>query len=75
MASSNLQARGRVEADLAPQRRDAAAMISSERIEVSELASDRAGAASPFGDDIRFPLPIHQLTYVHPTADAQPQHH
>lgn len=33
---------------------------------VSEFAFDRAGAASPFGDDITFPVPIERLTYRHP---------
>lgn len=36
------------------------------RLPVSEATSDRAGAGSPFGDDITFPLPPHQLTYEHP---------
>jgi succinate dehydrogenase / fumarate reductase iron-sulfur subunit len=33
---------------------------------VSEFATDRAGAASPFGDDITFPVPAERLTYDHP---------
>lgn len=44
------------------------------RLPLTELLFDRAGAASPFGDDLRFPLPVTRLTYVHPTADAPPQH-
>jgi succinate dehydrogenase / fumarate reductase iron-sulfur subunit len=36
---------------------------------VSEATSDRAGAGSPFGDDLTFPLPPHQLTYEHPSRD------
>jgi hypothetical protein len=36
------------------------------RLPVTESTSDRAGANSPFGDDITFPLPVHQLTYEHP---------
>jgi hypothetical protein len=36
------------------------------RLPVSELAYDRAGAASPFGDDLQFPLPVGELTYLHP---------
>ncbi|HKT05905.1 MAG TPA: hypothetical protein VJT31_40880 [Rugosimonospora sp.] len=40
------------------------------RLAVSEFAADRAGAASPFGDDLRFPLPVEVLTYVHPEPDT-----
>jgi len=36
---------------------------------VSELATDRAGALSPFGDVI-FPLPADQLPYIHPVTDV-----
>ena len=32
---------------------------------VSELATDRTGALSPFGD-ITFPLPAEDLPYTHP---------
>lgn len=34
---------------------------------VSELASDRVGALSPFGDTT-FPLPATALPYVHPVT-------
>lgn len=44
------------------------------RLPVTEATLDRAGAASPFGDDIALPLPVSQLTYVHPSPDAAPQH-
>jgi hypothetical protein len=37
------------------------------RLPVSETAFDRAGAASPFGDDMDFPVPVDRLTYEHPT--------
>jgi len=40
------------------------------RLPVSELLFDRAGAASPFGDDQTFPLPVSALTYRHPAAHA-----
>jgi len=36
---------------------------------VSELASDRTGALSPFGDLV-FPLPADELPYVHPVTDV-----
>jgi succinate dehydrogenase / fumarate reductase, iron-sulfur subunit len=36
------------------------------RLPVSEFLADRAGAASPFGDDLTFPLPAAALTYRHP---------
>lgn len=34
---------------------------------VSELAADRTGALSPFGD-IAFPLPADELPYTHPVT-------
>jgi hypothetical protein len=34
---------------------------------VSELAADRTGALSPFGD-LTFPLPAEDLPYVHPVT-------
>lgn len=34
---------------------------------VSELAADRTGALSPFGDVV-FPLPASELPYVHPVT-------
>ncbi|CAN5616678.1 hypothetical protein BH09ACT8_BH09ACT8_20070 [soil metagenome] len=34
---------------------------------VSELAADRTGALSPFGD-VTFPLPAEDLPYVHPVT-------
>ena len=36
---------------------------------VSELATDRVGALSPFGDLV-FPLPADELPYVHPVTDV-----
>ncbi|MDQ6851421.1 MAG: hypothetical protein M3070_16075 [Actinomycetota bacterium] len=39
---------------------------------VNELASDLAGAVSPFGPDVQFPLPVHKIRYVHPTAADRP---
>ena len=34
---------------------------------VSELATDRTGALSPFGD-LKFPLPTDDVPYVHPVT-------
>lgn len=34
---------------------------------ISELAADRTGALSPFGD-VRFPLPSDELPYTHPVT-------
>lgn len=46
------------------------------RMPVSEFAFDRAGAASPFGDDVIFPLPVDKLTYQHPADEAdEPDEH
>ncbi len=33
---------------------------------VNELLFSRPGGASPFGEDVVFPLPVEQLSYVHP---------
>ena len=44
------------------------------RLPISEFAADRAGAMSPFGDDLHLPLAVARLTYTHPTEDAPPAH-
>jgi succinate dehydrogenase / fumarate reductase iron-sulfur subunit len=54
--------------------RSKARSVAEGRLPLTEILFDRAGAASPFGDDQLFPLPISELTYVHPTADAPPAH-
>jgi succinate dehydrogenase / fumarate reductase iron-sulfur subunit len=36
------------------------------RLPLSEFAFDRAGAGSPFGDDIAFPVPTDRIAYEHP---------
>jgi hypothetical protein len=46
-------------------RRTRARTVKPGRLPVSEFAFDRAGAASPFGDDVVFPLPVEQLDYEH----------
>ncbi len=38
------------------------------RLPVSEVAYDRPGGPSPFGDDIEFPLPVEELRYTHTTT-------
>lgn len=35
---------------------------------VTELVSTVIGSHSPFGDDVRFPLPVSALRYEHSTA-------
>ncbi len=53
----------------------AAAVGPDGRLPVTELTLDRSGAASPFGDDLEFPLPVQGITYQHPTTDGeQPAH-
>jgi hypothetical protein len=56
--------------------RSRATVVSADdgRLPMTELLFDRAGAASPFGDDLSFPMPLSELTYVHPTGDAPPAH-
>ena len=43
------------------------------RLPLTEITFDRAGAASPFGDDVTFPLPADTLTYQHPAHDRDGQ--
>jgi hypothetical protein len=62
-------------ADKRPVAPSRARPIPDGRLPVSEFAADRPGASSPFGDDMRFPLPVGRLTYTHPTEDAPPQPH
>ena len=39
-----------------------------ERLPVTEVTFSMAGAASPFGDDVEFPLPVDRLLYEQPPA-------
>jgi hypothetical protein len=39
---------------------------------VNELLSQKAGAQSPFGDDLTLPLPIDAIHYRHPTRAERP---
>jgi succinate dehydrogenase / fumarate reductase iron-sulfur subunit len=39
---------------------------------ISELAADVAGAMSPFGPDVEFPLPLDRIDYRHPTPAEWP---
>lgn len=48
-----------------------ARVVKPGRLPISEFAFDRAGAASPFGDDISFPVPAERLVYEHPEAEHQ----
>ena len=48
--------------------RSHAQIVKPGRLPVSEFAFDRAGAASPFGDDVVFPLAVEALTYQHPSV-------
>ena len=47
-------------------------IVRPRRLPVSEFAFSLAGAASPFGDDLPFPLPAERLTYTHPEPDGEP---
>jgi succinate dehydrogenase / fumarate reductase iron-sulfur subunit len=50
-----------------------AAVGTDGRMPVTEITYDKAGAPSPFGEDVQFPLPTDGLTYQHPPAeDADP---
>ena len=50
-----------------------AALDSSGRMPVTEITFDRPGAASPFGEDVAFPLPTQNITYQHPDPGS-PDH-
>jgi len=39
------------------------------KMPLTEVTFDRAGAASPFGDNVTFPLPPDSLNYQHPKTD------
>jgi succinate dehydrogenase / fumarate reductase, iron-sulfur subunit len=39
---------------------------------ISEFAAEYAGAMSPFGDDLEFPLAVEQLGYRHPGPADRP---
>jgi succinate dehydrogenase / fumarate reductase iron-sulfur subunit len=56
-----------------PPRKSRAKVVKAGRLPVSEFAFDRPGAASPFGDDVTFPVPVEQLRYEHP-AEAEWEH-
>jgi succinate dehydrogenase / fumarate reductase iron-sulfur subunit len=47
-----------------------AQVVKPGRLPVTEFAFDRAGAASPFGDDVTFPLPVDALAYEHPVSEG-----
>ena len=46
---------------------EAAPVGADGRLPLTEATFDRAGASSPFGDDVQFPLPVEQLRYQPPT--------
>jgi hypothetical protein len=60
--------------DRLPVVRSRARVVPVGNLPLTELTIDRAGSASPFGDDLVLPLPISELTYVHPHPEAFPQH-
>lgn len=44
-----------------------------QNIGISEFASNVQGALSPFGSDLRLPMPVELLTYRHPAPEDRPQ--
>jgi hypothetical protein len=40
---------------------------------ISEFAAERPGPLSPFGEDVEFPLPAAEVTYVHPSPEDRPK--
>lgn len=53
--------------DPAPKRRN---VVKDGHLPVNEFLFDRAGAGSPFGDEVEFPLPTDHLVYRHPEKPA-----
>ncbi|WP_018351832.1 hypothetical protein [Longispora albida] len=51
-----------------------AVIVKDGHLPVNELLFDKAGAPSPFGDDLEFPLPVESLSYVHPHDGAPALH-
>jgi len=49
----------------------AAAVGPDGRLAVTEFTLDRSGAASPFGDDVEFPMPVEDISYQHPTPSEE----
>ena len=43
------------------------------KLAMSETLLERAGPASPFGEDMTFPVPTDRLNYLHWQADAEPE--
>ena len=41
---------------------------------VNEMLGEYQGANSPFGDEVKFPLPVEQLNYSHPDPHAPAGH-
>src|SRR5262245_56963565 len=46
-----------------PQTKARVYVVAAGKLPVTEFLFNRAGAASPFGDNIRFPLPVSELSY------------
>ena len=74
MESEDEAARTAAVAEKRPVVPSRARIVPEGRLPVSEFAFDRMGAASPFGDDVSFPLPVNRLTYTHPSENAAPSH-
>ena len=52
--------------------REPAIITHRDDFHVSELASSEAGATSPYGADVVFPLPVEKLFYRHPRPEDRP---
>lgn len=62
------------EEDRLPAVRSRAREVRPGNLPLTEVTFDRAGAASPFGDDLVLPLPVSELIYVHPSEDDTAPH-
>ncbi|HEX6075104.1 MAG TPA: hypothetical protein VFZ32_07560 [Micromonosporaceae bacterium] len=49
-------------------------VVKAGHLPVSEFLFDKAGAGSPYGDEVEFPLPTDKLPYRHPQT-ATPRDH
>jgi hypothetical protein len=61
-------------AGIAPRRPEhpTAQLVQVGDFHVNELAADKAGSMSPFGEEFEFPLPVSQIHYQHPTRENRP---
>ncbi len=61
--------------DRAPEPRHRTAVVKDGYLPVNEILFDRAGAPSPFGEEVTFPLPLEALRYERAVATEPVEPH